>query len=167
MTMLVAASVEVAVPPALAFAALIDLPSQDRWIIATRLYALDGPAVVPEVGSRIAALTGLGGIGFLDTMVVTAFEAGRRWEVLHTGRVVRGTGLFSVDPIGATGAACRVTWAEGVELPFGLLGRAVWPLARPVIRTALGASLRRLAVGLRDGTLPVGGPASTAGDIAP
>ena len=161
MTLQVVASVEVAVPPDLAFAALIDLPSQDRWIIATRLFALDGPVVVPEVGARLAALTGLGGIGFLDTMVVTAFEAGRKWEVLHTGRVVRGTGVFSVEPVGTAGTRCRVSWAEVVELPLGILGRVGWPLVRPVVRAGLQASLRRLAAGLLAGTLPVAAAAPT------
>ncbi len=164
MSMLVEASVEVAVRPAVAFAALVDLPSQDRWIVATRLYALDGPAPVPEVGARIAALTGLAGIGFLDTMEVTAFEPGRKWEVLHTGKVVRGTGVFSVDPVGSAGTACRVTWAEVVELPLGVLGRAGWPLVRPIVRAGLQVSLRRLAAGLLAGTLPVGGPAAAVQD---
>ena len=153
MTVHLEASVEVGVPADRAFAALTDLASQDRWMLATRLYPLAGPAALPAVGSGLAALTGIGDVGFLDTMEVIEYEPGQCWKVRHTGTVIRGTGTFSVAPT-ATGS-CRVTWAEDLDLPFGAVGRLGWPLARPVARAGLRISLRRLADGLRTGSLPV------------
>jgi hypothetical protein len=38
-----------------------------------------------------------------------------------------------------------VVWEERVELPLGRLGRAGWPLVRPLARAGLGFALRRLA----------------------
>jgi hypothetical protein len=79
MTVRVDACIELRVDPEKAFAAVVDLPSQEKWIIATRLYAIDGNVSIPQVGSRMAAFTGLGSIGFLDTMVVTEYEPPWRW----------------------------------------------------------------------------------------
>lgn len=148
----VEAVLQVAAPVEDVFAAMVDLASQDRWILATRLFAVEGEVDVPEVGSKIAALTGFAGLGVLDTMTVTVYDAPRRWETEHTGNAFKGTGIFSVDPVPA---GSTVTWAEVIDLPLGILGRLGWPLARPVVRWALAASLRRLAKGVLDGTLPV------------
>ncbi|MET3803460.1 uncharacterized protein YndB with AHSA1/START domain [Nakamurella sp. UYEF19] len=134
------------------FAAMVDLPSQDRWMLGTRLFALEGEVDVPEVGSRIAALTGIAGIGVLDTMTVTVFDPPHRWETVHTGNAFKGIGIFSVEP-GPLGA--RVTWAEEVDLPLGALGRFGWNFAKPLVRWGLSESLRRLARGVVEGSLPV------------
>ena len=152
MTARVAAVLDVAAPVEDVFAAMIDLPSQDRWILATSLFALDGDADVPAVGSRIAALTGLGGIGVLDTMTVTVFDPPHRWETSHTGHAIKGVGIFTVEP--AAGGA-RVTWAEELDLPLGIIGRIGFKAVAPLVRWALMASLRRLADGVLDGSLPV------------
>ena len=131
MTHQVRAEVSVPVDPSAAFRALVDLPSQS------------------------AALTGVGGLGLLDVMEVTAYSAAEgRWTVRHTGRFVRGTGEFVVTP-GPRPHTCMISWAEDVDLPFGLLGRIGWPLAAPLVRWGLGVSLRRLAAGLTVGRLPV------------
>ena len=49
--------------------------------------------------------------------------------MLHTGRVVRGPGIFEVRP---RNAGATVVWTEQLDLPLGALGRAAWPLAKPV-----------------------------------
>lgn len=152
MTARVAASLEVAAPVEDVFAAMIDLPSQDRWILATTLFGLESHAEVPEVGSQIAALTGLGGFGVLDTMTVTVFDPPHRWETSHTGHAIKGIGIFTVEPVPG---GSRVTWAEELDLPLGVLGRLGFVAVRPVVRWALKASLRRLASGVLDGSLPV------------
>ena len=130
MTVRVEVSAQVAAPPSTVFAAMVDLPSQDRWILATRLFPLAGGTPVPEVGSRIAAFTSVLGFGFLDVMVVSAFEPGRRWETRHIGSVVRGRGIFLVE---AAPAGSRATWIEEVELPVGPLERMVWAFVRPLV----------------------------------
>ena len=129
----------IAVPAERAWQVLTDWEQQGRWMPATRVRSTNGD----QVGGRIEAWTGLGPVGFLDTMTITAWEPPRRCEVLHTGRVVRGPGVFAVEPL--AGNRCRVVWEEHLELPFGTLGRLGWPLVRPVVRAGLSFALHRLA----------------------
>ncbi len=152
MSVRVEASVDLPIGAGTAFASMVDLPSQERWIIATRLYPIEGSVSVPQVGSRLAAFTGVGSIGFLDTMKVTVYDPPWRWITQHEGEFVRGVGIFEVE---STPGGCRVTWAEELELPFGLLGRVGWPLIKPMARIGLQASLRRMARQIASGTLPL------------
>ncbi len=152
MTVRVGASVDVPVDAATAFAAVVDLPSQERWILLTRLYALEGDVPVPEVGSRFLAFTGVASVGFLDNLVVTEYDPPRRWVARHEGEFVKGAGIMQVEPLGA---GSRVTFTEELELPFGILGRLGWPLARPVARLGMAASLRKMARLVAAGTLPL------------
>ena len=101
----------------------------------------------------MAAFTGVGSIGFLDTMMVTAYEPPHRWVMDKDGDLLRGVGIMQVDPLPAGG--CRVTWANDLRLPFGVVGRAGWLVAKPIAQLALGASLRRLARQLVAGALPL------------
>lgn len=155
MTAEVSSSVDVAATVEVAFSAMVDLASQDRWMLGTKLFPLEGDVAVPGVGSRMAALTGIGGIGVLDTMVVTVFDPPYRWETTHTGNAFKGVGIFSVEP---RGNGARITWTEQIELPLGVVGRIGWPLAKPLVRWGLAKSLRSLANGILDGTLPVNHP---------
>ena len=116
---------------------LTDWDLHDSWMLFTR--AEGGRAQ----GETIAAFTGVGPVGFLDTMTITVWEPPHRAVVRHTGRVVRGSGAFEVEALQA--GRCRVVWSEWIELPLGLLGRLGWPLVRPVLRRLVQVSLRRLA----------------------
>ena len=158
----VTATFDVSAPVELVFAAMVDLRSQDKWILATTLFAVEGDVDVPLVGSKIAALTGLVGIGVLDTMTVTVYEPPNLWITEHTGKAFKGKGIFEVEP--APGGA-RVTWAEEIDLPFGVLGRLGWKVAEPVVRWGLTASLKRLAKGVLDGSLPVTSTDGTPGSV--
>ena len=129
----------VAVPAQRAWQVLTDWERQGEWIPATRVRSSDGH----RVGGRIEAWTGIGPVGFLDTMTITAWDPPRRCEVLHTGRLVRGPGAFSVEPV--TADHCRVTWEERLDLPWGAVGRLAWPLVYPLARGGLAFALRRLA----------------------
>jgi hypothetical protein len=66
-----------------------------------------------------------------------------RCVVRHTGRVVRGEGVFEVVELGP--ARTRFLWSELLDLPLGALGRAGWPIVRPVFRAGVRQSLRRMA----------------------
>ncbi|MEU5884918.1 SRPBCC family protein [Spirillospora sp. NPDC047279] len=118
------------------FAVLTDWPRHAEWMPFTR--AEGGRAV----GEEIKGWTGVGPVGFLDTMVITEWLTGRRVVVRHTGRLVRGDAWFEVTPVGA---GCRVLWVERVDLPLGVLGRAGWIVGGPVIRMFMKLGLRRLA----------------------
>lgn len=132
--------VEVNAPAAEVWAALTDWPAQSSWMLATTVRAVDPE---PGVGQRVEAVTGLGRLGVLDTMRVTAWEPPRRCVVDHTGKVVRGAGIFEVVDLGD--GRSQVVWTEQLDLPLGLLGRLGWPLVRPLMAAGVVTSLRRFA----------------------
>ena len=127
----------VAAPAQRTWDVLTDWSVHDDWMVLTRATGGNAP------GETIEAFTGIGRLGFLDTMTITSWEPPRRAVVRHTGRVVRGSGAFEVQALGDN--RCRVVWSEWVQLPFGLLGRLAWPVARVAVRALLQVSLRRLA----------------------
>jgi hypothetical protein len=116
--------------------AVVDWPRQGEWMLATRVRGDHG------LGARVVARTGIWLVGITDTMVITEWGPPRRCVVRHTGRVVRGTGVFEVVP---AGAGSEFRWTERLELPFGAAGRWGWRLARPLARRGMNLSLRRFA----------------------
>jgi hypothetical protein len=137
--------IDVAAAPAQAWAALTAWTRQAEWMLATDVDTVGGPA--DGVGGRIVARTGLplpGGrrLGVVDTMEITEWAPPRRAVVRHTGRVIRGLGIFEVLP---RGRQATVVWTERLELPLGALGRLGWRLARPLAAAGLRLSLRRFA----------------------
>lgn len=134
-------SVDVDAAPERVFAALVDWDRQGEWMLGTavRGTAQDGKGV----GGGISARTGLGPVGFLDTMVITVWEPPSRCEVRHTGRLVRGTGAFVVEPL--PGGRSRFLWSEQLDLPLGRLGELGFRVLRPVFEAGVRLSLRRFA----------------------
>jgi hypothetical protein len=130
----VAASVEAV------WAGATDWAGQGEWMLGTsvRPTAQDGVGV----GGGIEAFTGVGRVGFLDTMVITRWDPPRACHVVHTGRLVRGTGAFEVES--REGGATFV-WSEDLDLPLGVVGRLGWPLVRPLFAAGVRLSLRRFA----------------------
>ncbi|WP_448625200.1 SRPBCC family protein [Geodermatophilus sp. URMC 64] len=145
-------SIDVDAPPAQVWAALTDWARQGEWMVATDVRPVVGPA--RGVGGRLIAVTGLplprrGRIGVVDTMEIVRWEPPARVDVRHTGRVVRGAGIFEVRP---HGAHSTFVWTEQVDLPLGGLGRLGWPLVEPGMRAGMRFSLRRFAAFARDHT---------------
>lgn len=89
------------------------------------------------------AFSGIGRVGFLDPMEITLWQPPRACHVLHTGRVVRGTGAFEVEPRGDNRS--RFHWREDLDLPLGAPGRIGWLLVRPLFVYGVRLSLRRFA----------------------
>ncbi|WP_433444671.1 SRPBCC family protein [Nonomuraea sp. CA-141351] len=130
----VAAAVHVPAPPERVFALVTDWDRHREWMFMTD---------ARQVGEHaVEAYTGVRPFGFLDTMTITRWEPPSLVRVVHTGRVVRGEGVIRIR---AQDGGTRVIWAERLRLPFGLLGRALWPLARPVVVAILRHCLRKLA----------------------
>lgn len=137
----VTARVDVQAPPEAVFAAVTDWERQEEWILATTVRVLRGDG--RSVGSEVEAVTGVRGIGVTDSMRITVWEAPQRCEVRHTGRVVRGTGVFAVRPRGRDAATFE--WTEHLDLPGGALGRLGWLAIRPLVGWGLQRSLDRFA----------------------
>src|SRR3984957_7602663 len=55
------------------------------------------------LGATVVGWTGVGPVGFTDTMVVSEWDPPLRCVVRHTGRLVRGSGTFEVIPVGGEG----------------------------------------------------------------
>jgi len=132
----ITARVQVPQPQEQVWHAVVDWPRQGEWMLATSVRGDHGP------GARVVARTGIGPVGFTDTMVITEWEPPRRCVVRHTGRVVRGAGVFEVVP---AGAGSEFRWTERLDLPLGAVGRWGWRLARPLARRGMDLSLRRFA----------------------
>lgn len=137
----ISVSVEAAAGPPQVFSVLTDWPRHGEWMVLTRAHVAAGDG--RSQGSRLAAFTGVGPVGFLDTMEITEWDPPTTVAVRHTGRLVRGTGVFRVLP--REGGGSTIVWEEELDLPFGPVGRLGWPLVRPVNAALLRLSLRRLA----------------------
>jgi uncharacterized protein YndB with AHSA1/START domain len=148
MSSLVRAEIDIDAPAAAVWAYVTDWPRQAEWIPLTRVEAVDDAR---SVGGRLRAWTGVGPVGFWDTMTISVWEepawqeptseesshGSARCEVVHTGAVLRGDGGFVVTARG--GEACTFTWWERLSLPGG---RAM--------RTLADWSLRRLAARMEE-----------------
>jgi carbon monoxide dehydrogenase subunit G len=132
----ITARIQVPVPADRTWRAVVDWPGQGEWMLATRVRGDHGQ------GARVVARTGIGPLGFTDTMVITEWEPPRRCVVQHTGRVVRGAGVFEVVP---AGAGSEFRWTERLDLPLSVAGRWGWRLARPMAQRGMDLSLRRFA----------------------
>jgi hypothetical protein len=150
MTVSLELTVDVAASVEQTWAGATDWARQGEWMLGTRVWptAQDGQGV----GGGIAAFTGVGRVGFLDTMEITAWDPPYRCHVLHTGRVVRGTGEFEVRDRGD--GRSTFVWREGLELPLGVVGRLGWPLVRPLFVAGVRASLKRFARWVEAACLP-------------
>jgi hypothetical protein len=132
------AAVDVAAPAERVWHAMTDWERQGDWMLRTRVEATGSGGTV-----RLRAVTSVGPLRFTDPMEVVEWTPPSRCVVRHTGRVIRGDGVFEVWERGPDRSVAR--WSELLELPFGAIGRAAWPLLRGPSRAALGLSLRRMA----------------------
>ena len=130
-------SVDVDATPQVVWDAMVDWDRQGEWMVLTSVTGGHGS------GATIEAYTGKAPLGFLDTMTITDWQPPRRCEVLHTGRVVRGSAAFETEEL--PGGRTRFLWTEWLVLPFGLLGEVAFALVRPVFVAGIRVSLRRFA----------------------
>jgi hypothetical protein len=120
---------------------MTDWARQCEWMLGTAVRVTGGDGA--SVDSELAAFTGVGPLGFTDTMRITSWEPPVRCVVLHTGAVVRGTGEFVVRPV--TADTSEFVWIEHLDLPLGFLGRVGWPLVRPAFTWGVRRSLDKFA----------------------
>jgi carbon monoxide dehydrogenase subunit G len=137
--------IDVDAPPERVWAVLTDWENQGDWMLATDVATVGGPA--QGVHGRLAARTGLplpGGrrLGILDRMIITVWDPPRRVEVQHTGRLIRGPGIFEIVP---RGEHSTFVWTERLYLPYGYLGVLGWHLVRPFAVLGIRRSLKRFA----------------------
>ena len=95
-------------------------------------------AIESGVGTQISAFTGIKSLGILDTMQVCAWQPPFLCDVVHTGRIIKGTGRFKLTAVDATHT--RFDWSEEILAP-----RAVFLLLAPGLFIGVRISLGRFA----------------------
>lgn len=132
--------VDIAAPAKLVWEYVTDWPTQGDWIPKTRVERVDA---ADGVGGRLRAWSGLGPLGFWDLMTITSWDVrpdgGGLCEVLHTGAVVRGEGVFEVRAL--PDGSSRFVWSELLVLPLGRLGGVGAKVVGPLITRMIDGAL--------------------------
>lgn len=119
-----------------------DFDAYERWIPLTSMRT-DPPPV--RLGWGFAGFTGLGPVGFLDTMLVVRWEPPAdgmaRFAVRKTGRVLRG---FADVALTATDGGTEVVWREQIVPRPETLGRLAAPVSDRVTARLFADALDRM-----------------------
>ena len=136
----IAMSLVIKAPIEKVWAALADWESQGDWMLQT---TVDVTSEIREgVGTTIAAFTGIGKLGVMDHMVVTSWQPPHICDVLHTGKIIKGTGRFELVVIDTE--TTRFNWSEEILAP-----RAIFLLLAPGLYAGVRISLTKLGRHLR------------------
>jgi hypothetical protein len=136
----IAMSLVIKAPIEKVWAALADWESQGDWMLQTRV---DVTSEIREgVGTTIAAFTGIGKLGVMDHMVVTSWQPPLICDVLHTGKIIKGTGRFELVVMDAE--TTRFFWSYEILAP-----RAIFLLIAPGLYAGVRISLTKLGRHLR------------------
>ena len=127
---------------------ITDWDNQGKWMLQTSVWLTSEIESGP--GTEIAAFTGpfhklfprLKFLGVLDTMVVTSWKPPFVCDVLHTGKIIKGTGRFEVVAINEENS--QFNWSEIIWAP-----RAIFLILKPALYVGVWISLRRFARTLR------------------
>jgi carbon monoxide dehydrogenase subunit G len=137
----ISVSTDVAAPAERVWDVVTDWERQGDWVPATTVHVLSGDG--RGTGSRLLAFTGFADIGFADAMEITVWDPPRLCRVRHTGKLLRGTGDFAVEPRGPSRSV--FVWSERLDPPFGPVGRVGLTLLAPAVRLGLRRAGRALA----------------------
>ncbi len=117
-----------------------DWESQSDWMLQTQVWVTS--EIREGIGTEIEAFTGLipskKFFGILDSMRVTQWNPPYSCEVLHTGKIIKGTGLFRLEKINDEETLFH--WSEIVIAP-----RALFLLTLPGLYIGVRISLSRFA----------------------
>ncbi|MCX6441351.1 MAG: SRPBCC family protein [Actinobacteria bacterium] len=131
-----------------AWAAIADWESQGNWMLQTKVWVTS--QIREGAGTSISAFTGplykfypkFSSLGLLDTMVVTKWQPPEICDVVHTGKVLKGTGSFVLSPINST--STKFNWSETIEC-----SRLKFLAIAPFLWVGVRISLARLSTSLR------------------
>ncbi len=137
-----AVDLPIAAPASKVWDAIADWQGQSKWMLQTKVFLTSKESA--GVGVTIEAFTGplyrfyprFAWCGVLDLMRVTKWEPPVRCDVIHYGKIIKGTGSFEVEAVGAQSAIFH--WSEEIEAP-----RLVFLLVKPFILAGVKISLAR------------------------
>ena len=131
----IAMSLVIDAPIEKVWAALADWESQSDWMLQT---TVEGTSSIREgVGTSIAAFTGVGKLGVMDHMTVTSWNPPTVCDVVHTGKIIKGTGRFELTAL--SDQSTRFDWSEEILAP-----RAVFLIIAPGLYVGVRISLSTL-----------------------
>ncbi len=118
--------------------------SQGEWMLQTKVWVTSEQTT--GVGTSIAAFTGplhkfyprIKSPGLLDLMEVTHWESPARCEVIHVGKILKGSGSFRLYE--ESNNLTRFDWSETIEAP-----RVIYALIAPFLYAGVRISLHRFA----------------------
>jgi hypothetical protein len=124
------------------WARIANWSSQGEWMLATRVWVTS--EISEGVGTSIAAFTGpahriyprFSSLGLLDTMTVTTWQPPTRCDVIHTGKILKGTGTFQIESTGSHSSTFY--WSETIDIH-----RALFLIGAPFIWLGVRISLAR------------------------
>ena len=118
-----------------AWVAIADWESQGEWMLQTTVEVTSD--IRSGVGTSIAAFTGIGKLGIMDHMTVTSWNPPTVCDVVHTGKIIKGTGRFELTAL--TPQSTRFDWSEEILAP-----RALFLLIAPGLYVGVRISLSAL-----------------------
>ena len=128
-------NLEIRAPIEKVWQALAQWESQGEWMLLTKVEVVS--EIREGVGTSIAAFTGIGKLGLMDHMQVTTWKPPHICDVIHTGRIIKGTGRFELKQIDAF--TTRFDWSEEILAP-----RAIFLLIAPGLYAGVRISLMAL-----------------------
>lgn len=137
----IAMSLVIQAPIEKVWAAIADWESQGDWMFQTTVKVTS--QIREGVGTTIAAFTGIGKFGVMDHMVVTSWQPPYICDVLHTGKIIKGTGRFQLSAIDDD--STRFDWSEEILTP-----RVIFLLIAPGLYVGVRISLTKFSRLLRD-----------------
>lgn len=112
--------------------ALAHWEKQGDWMLQTKVWVTS--QITEGVGTDISAFTGIGRLGILDTMSVTTWQPPHTCEVVHSGKIIKGTGRFHLRQIDQSTTA--FDWSEVVMAPR-VIFLMIWPALYGGVRISL------------------------------
>ena len=131
----IAMHLEINAPIERVWQALAQWESQGEWMLLTKVEVTS--KVREGVGTSIAAFTGIGKLGLMDHMQVTKWQPPNICDVIHTGRIIKGTERFELTQIDAF--TTRFDWSEEILAP-----RAIFLFIAPGLYAGVRISLMAL-----------------------
>jgi hypothetical protein len=132
----------IAAPAHKVWESIADWQGQSNWMLQTKVFLTSKESA--GVGVTIEAFTGplyrfyprFAWFGVLDLMRVTHWEPPVRCDVIHYGKIIKGTGAFEVETIDAQRSIFH--WSEEIKAP-----KLLFLFIKPFILVGVKISLSR------------------------
>jgi hypothetical protein len=137
-----AVDLPIAAPATKVWEAIADWQGQSNWMLQTKVFLTSKENA--GVGVTIEAFTGplyrfyprFAWLGVLDLMRVTHWQPPVRCDVIHYGKIIKGTGTFEVEAVGEQSSIFH--WSEEIAAP-----KLVFLVIKPFILAGVKISLAR------------------------